>query len=99
MVIVPHVPEFSPVTCNSVLSHVEYVDTITYYLTPFINKENILVLDGISDPGNMGTILRSAAWFGIKNIICSPTCVDIYNPKTVRSAMGAHFYSSFKIKR
>ena len=59
-----------------------------------ISKYNshLLILDEISDPGNMGTILRTAAWFGVNQIICSPNCVDVYNPKTVRSAMGAHFY-------
>ena len=51
-----------------------------------------IYLDGISDPGNMGTILRTAAWFGIKSIFRSPECVDPFNPKVVRSAMGAHFY-------
>ena len=55
---------------------------------------NILILDSISEPGNMGTLLRSAVWFGIKNIFLSNGCVDIYNPKVVRSAMGAHFYLS-----
>ena len=53
--------------------------------------ENILIVDGISDPGNLGTILRSADWFGIKSVIVSDDSVDIYNPKTMRSGMGAHF--------
>jgi len=53
-----------------------------------------IYLDGISDPGNMGTILRTAAWFGIKSIFRSPGCVDPFNSKVVRSAMGAHFYFS-----
>ena len=57
-----------------------------------ISISPILLLDNISDPGNMGTILRSAEWFGIKNIICSSKCVDIYNSKVIRSAMGAHFH-------
>ena len=52
----------------------------------------ILLFDNISDPGNMGTLLRTAEWFGLKNVILSPKCVDIYNSKVVRSAMGAHFY-------
>jgi len=46
-------------------------------------------LDVVQDPGNLGTIIRAAAWFGIKNIICSKDCADIYNPKTVQSSMGA----------
>jgi len=48
-----------------------------------------LVLDGIQDPGNLGTIVRTADWFGIRNIYCSPECADIYNPKCVQSTMGA----------
>ena len=53
-----------------------------------------IYLDGVSDPGNMGTILRTAAWFGIKSVFRSPDCVDPFNSKVVRSAMGAHFYFS-----
>ena len=48
-----------------------------------------LVLDTIQDPGNLGTIIRIADWFGIRQIICSKTCADIYNPKTVQSTMGS----------
>ena len=50
-----------------------------------------IYLDRISDPGNMGTLIRSCAWFGIKNIALSNECTDPYNPKSVRAAMGAHF--------
>jgi len=50
-----------------------------------------IYLDRISDPGNLGTILRTAAWFDIRHIALSAGCVDPYNPKTVRSGMGAHF--------
>ena len=48
-----------------------------------------LVLDGIQDPGNMGTIIRTADWFGISNIICSEDTVDVYNPKVVQASMGS----------
>jgi len=48
-----------------------------------------LVLDTIQDPGNMGTIIRIADWFGIKNMICSEDCADIYNPKVVQATMGS----------
>lgn len=51
--------------------------------------ELCLALDNIQDPGNMGTIIRIADWFGIKNIYCSNGTVDIYNPKTVQATMGA----------
>ncbi len=47
------------------------------------------VLDCIQDPGNMGTIIRAASWFNIKNIVCSPDCVDVYNPKVIQASMGA----------
>ena len=50
-----------------------------------------LVLDGIQDPGNMGTILRLADWYNIKNIVCSTDTVDIYNSKVVQASMGAIF--------
>lgn len=50
-----------------------------------------LVLDEIKDPGNMGTIIRTADWFGIRNIVCSQNSVDIYNPKVIQSTMGSIF--------
>ena len=57
-----------------------------------INKSISIVLDGVSDPGNLGTILRIAHWFGIENIICSENSVDAYNPKVVQAAMGSLFF-------
>ncbi len=54
-----------------------------------IKAKITLVLDGIQDPGNLGTIIRTADWFGIENIICSPACADMYNPKVVQSTMGS----------
>ncbi len=52
-------------------------------------KELCLCLDDIQDPGNLGTIIRTADWFGIKHIICSQNTVDAYNPKVVQSTMGS----------
>jgi len=49
----------------------------------------MLALDGIRDPGNMGTILRTADWFGISRIICSSDSVDVYNPKVIQATMGS----------
>ena len=49
----------------------------------------VLALDRIADPGNMGTIFRSALWFGVKHVILGPGCVDPFSPKVVRSSMGA----------
>lgn len=54
-----------------------------------INVNLTLVLDAIQDPGNLGTIVRLADWFGIRNIICSEDCADLYNPKSIQSTMGA----------
>jgi len=48
-----------------------------------------VALDCIQDPGNLGTIIRAAAWFGIKNICCSENCVDVYNSKVIQASMGA----------
>ncbi|MFW5804507.1 MAG: TrmH family RNA methyltransferase, partial [bacterium] len=48
-----------------------------------------IVLDNVQDPGNIGTLIRTADWFGIKNIICSTDSVDVYNPKVIRATMGS----------
>jgi TrmH family RNA methyltransferase len=49
----------------------------------------LLVLDRVQDPGNLGTIIRTADWFGIKHIYCSPETVEQYNPKVIQSTMGS----------
>lgn len=56
---------------------------------PVLNDQLTIVLDGIQDPGNMGTIIRIADWFNVQQIICSNDCVDIYNAKVVQSTMGS----------
>ncbi len=56
-----------------------------------IQDDLCLVLDGINDPGNLGTIIRTADWFGVKHIICSMDTVDAYHPKVVQSTMGSLF--------
>lgn len=48
-----------------------------------------VALDCVQDPGNFGTIIRAAGWFGIKNLVCSMDCVDVYNPKVIQASMGA----------
>ena len=55
------------------------------------NLNSVLILDQIRDPGNMGTLLRSAAAAAFNSVWLTPDCVDIYSPKVVRSGMGAHF--------
>lgn len=53
-------------------------------------QQDILYLDAIQNPGNMGTILRTADWYGIHQVVCSSDCVDFYHPKVVQAAMGSH---------
>ena len=65
-------------------------DQPTNRLTDQPTKSNfVLYLDGIQDPGNMGTIWRIADWFCISSLYCSDTCVDVWNPKVIQSCMGA----------
>ena len=59
------------------------------FCTEQLKNELVLMLDGVQDPGNLGTIARIADWFGIRNIICSAETADIYNPKAVQATMGA----------
>ena len=56
------------------------------------DTNHIIILDNISDPGNLGTILRTCAWYGVKSIILTSGTVDPFNFKSIRAAMGAHFY-------
>ncbi|MBS1747419.1 MAG: RNA methyltransferase [Bacteroidetes bacterium] len=73
-------------TPQKVLAIVEQKNTTQL---PNLNTSITLILDGIQDPGNLGTIIRTADWFGIKNIIASPDTADVYNPKVVQSTMGS----------
>jgi TrmH family RNA methyltransferase len=60
--------------------------------TPIIERGKIsLALDNINDPGNLGTIIRVAEWYGVETIFCSEQCVDAYNPKVVNAAKGSLF--------
>ena len=60
-----------------------------YTLSPDFARQSLcLALDDIQDPGNLGTIIRLADWFGIEHIICSQNTVDVYNPKTIQATMG-----------
>jgi len=77
---------------NKVLAVVKYPKDLAVDLT----KENaVLVLDTINDPGNLGTIIRTADWFGIKNVFASETTVDLFNPKVIQSSMGAVYRINF----
>ena len=55
-------------------------------------------MDGINDPGNVGTIIRNADWFGVKEILLSENCADIYNPKTIRASAGSIFHLNIMIE-
>lgn len=55
----------------------------------------VMILDAVRDPGNMGTLLRSAAGAGLHHVVIAPECVDPYHPKAVRAAMGAHYRVPF----
>jgi len=60
-----------------------------YALDPEVISQSLcLALDDVQDPGNLGTIIRLADWFGIEHIICSQNTVDVYNPKTIQATMG-----------
>src|SRR4051812_6892089 len=56
---------------------------------PVLQDEFCLYLDTIQDPGNFGTILRIADWFGVTHVVCTPGCADVYNPKVVQSSMAS----------
>jgi TrmH family RNA methyltransferase len=55
----------------------------------------IIALDNINDPGNVGTILRSCDWFGVKSVFLSEGCAEVFNPKTIRASMGSLFRINF----
>lgn len=63
----------------------------TYLPRPTHRPNFLIALDTIQDPGNFGTILRLASWFGVKHIMASKETVDLYNPKVVQASMGAIF--------
>lgn len=55
----------------------------------FQKKDLVLILDNIQDPGNLGTIIRTADWYGLSQIICSKDSVELYNPKVIQATMGS----------
>lgn len=74
-------------TPNQVLAVAEWEDTP--HSSQDYTRDLTLVLDGLQDPGNFGTILRIADWFGIPHVVASPQSVDTYNPKVIQASMGA----------
>ncbi|PIZ67821.1 MAG: hypothetical protein COY19_04855 [Candidatus Marinimicrobia bacterium CG_4_10_14_0_2_um_filter_48_9] len=71
------------------LAVVAKIPTDSEWPIPGNSSQLILALDRLADPGNVGTILRSARWFGVQDVILSEDCVDVFAPKVVRSSMGA----------
>jgi RNA methyltransferase, TrmH family len=64
-----------------------YMPSTENYITELTGLS--VFLDGIQDPGNLGTIIRACDWFGIEQLICSPDTVDVYNPKVIQASMGS----------
>lgn len=82
--------ELKKISCLKTPNSVVAVLELSKY-TPLVHKIQTslnLVLENIQDPGNMGTIIRIADWFGIPHIFCSKGCVDVYNPKVIQASMG-----------
>lgn len=78
-------------TPNDVLILVRMTETPAIPTPDQLAGQLHLALYNIQDPGNMGTILRIADWFGISRVFCTPSCVDAYNPKVVQATMGSLF--------
>lgn len=83
---------------ESIIKKCSVLSTPTNILAVFKFPENVvedienklsIILDNVQDPGNLGTIIRTAEWFGIKNIFCNKGTVDVYNPKVIQATMGA----------
>lgn len=71
----------TPQSCMALFKIPQFHETSTEGL--------VLALDGVSDPGNLGTIIRLCDWFGVQQIVCSENTVDCYNPKVVQATMGS----------
>ena len=78
------------------ISQLKTPNQVVAVVKKFDNEKDIvlkgkisLVLDTIQDPGNMGTIIRIADWFGVSQVVCSNDCADVYNPKVVQATMGS----------
>ncbi len=77
-------------TLKSANNSVAVVEIPSYELnSESLRGKLVLALDEVQNPGNLGTIIRLADWFGIEDIVCSPTTADLYNPKVVQATMGA----------
>ena len=79
------------------LTNTQEIFAVCNFKPKDFNDSNVLVLDDIQDPGNLGTLIRSAYAFGFENILCSEKTVWIYNQKVLRATQGNHFQLNFKI--
>lgn len=79
-------------TPNQVLAIASYPDENSFN---YHENDLVLALDSIQDPGNLGTIIRIADWFGINKLVCSIETADAYNPKVIQASMGAHTRVNF----
>lgn len=92
------VDEYHPHDVAMVKSTDTFPGVLAVVKIPFVKEEvleltePIICLDDVTDPGNLGTIIRTADWFGVKHILLSSDCVDAYNEKVVRSTMGSLFH-------
>ena len=86
----PKVDLFSP-ELEALIRHIRELLEKIVALGKVLSPEVVMEFDDIQDPGNFGTIIRTADWFGITNIICSEDCVEVYNPKVIQATMGSLF--------
>lgn len=82
-------------TLNSPSPYLAIVHQLTF--KPISSSEKVLYLDGIKDPGNLGTLIRSADAFGWSQVVLAPQCVELYNPKVVQSTMGSIFHIQIQV--
>ena len=81
---------------NKISNQVNPLGMLALFNMPRVKKfifkaKHVLILDSIADPGNMGTILRTADWFGFNHVFLGMGCVEVYNPKVVAASMGSIF--------
>lgn len=84
-----HCDEETLKRCSSLKTPNKVIAVVKKMTFPEKKHRFIIALDSVQDPGNMGTIMRLADWFGVDKIVCSQTTVDHYNPKVIQASMGA----------
>jgi TrmH family RNA methyltransferase len=88
--------EMESISCLSTPPEILSIVKIpTYSISEFKKDKPIIALDNVRDPGNLGTIIRTADWFGLDQIYCSENCVEFTNPKVIQATMGS--FSRIKI--